>query len=377
MDSTVLILLPENELYHPTKAGAVSRWVHEVTERLGPMGNRVHLAGRPKPADSTFPREVYAPLFLKLFLRLDQWATELRPSLHGLFYCLAFYPYLKKYPMAILQNRPDFAIWLRRLGYKGKLVLHLQNSVFNDTMGVAYRERMERYVDHVIAASHYTHEEYKGVLPGLYVRTTVITNAAHPYLFKPSSEARQPAILFAGRTIAAKGLDQLVEAFEAVRKQVPNAQLWIAGSTWFGGVSSDYERKLKTRLEPLIASGKVRWLGYLDHDNELPRVMATASVFCLPSVEVAEAMPLSVIEAMLSGTPVVSTENGGGPEALGGTGWVVPKYDTTALAGGLVQLLTDQALWQQKQQAALARAREHYTWDKVAGDFSAFLKEHC
>ena len=84
---------------------------------------------------------------------------------------------------------------------------------------------------------------------------------------------------------------------------------------------------------PLTYPG-IRWLG---HRTDIAALHAAARVFVHPSIE--EGMGQSVVEAMLSGVPVVCSDAGGLPEVVGDCGIVVPAGDARALAMGIQRAL--------------------------------------
>ena len=95
----------------------------------------------------------------------------------------------------------------------------------------------------------------------------------------------------------------------------------------------------------------------------------SAHVFCLPSIS--EAMPFSVIEAMLCGCPVVATDVGNVQEMLQETGIAVTPNDPEALAGALVALLGEDGefLREALAAAALERALGIYTIESSTGRY--------
>jgi glycosyltransferase involved in cell wall biosynthesis len=107
----------------------------------------------------------------------------------------------------------------------------------------------------------------------------------------------------------------------------------------------------------------------------MPAAFAEADVFCLPSWW--EAMPLSVLEAMAAGLPVVATDVGdvGRAVADGVTGYVVPVRDPVRLAGALEPLLTDMDLRRQMGVAGRARAAAMFSSQVTAGQVSALYDE--
>jgi glycosyltransferase involved in cell wall biosynthesis len=104
----------------------------------------------------------------------------------------------------------------------------------------------------------------------------------------------------------------------------------------------------------------VEQIGSLSPD-QVARWMAACDVYCLPSRE--EGMPVSVMEALASGRPVVASAVGGIPDQLaeGRTGHLVPPGDPAALADALRVALD--ATWSEVE---LRRASERFWWSAVA-----------
>lgn len=107
----------------------------------------------------------------------------------------------------------------------------------------------------------------------------------------PPEEPGTPAVLFLGRHEPRKGLRVLLESLRHVGEDFV---LWVAGE-------GDETESLRARfLDP-----RIRWLGRID-DRERERRMATADVFCAPSLG-GESFGVILLEAMAAGTPVVAS----------------------------------------------------------------------
>ena len=106
----------------------------------------------------------------------------------------------------------------------------------------------------------------------------------------------------------------------------------------------------------------VRRLGYR---TDIPELLAAADIFALPSHF--EGLPMSVIEAMLTGLPVVATAIRGPREQVvdGETGLLVPPMSVPPLAAALRRLAADPALRARMGEAGRTRALQHYTEDAV------------
>lgn len=136
-----------------------------------------------------------------------------------------------------------------------------------------------------------------------------------------------PTVLFLGRLGAGKGTDELIAAMREVSKKLPSAILELGGD---GDI--EHYRQQAADLP------NVKFLGWVD-DVGRREALARATVYCLPSWN--EGLPMSVLEAMSAGLPVISTPVGGIPEAVveGETGLLVQPGDVQGLATALSKLL--------------------------------------
>lgn len=112
----------------------------------------------------------------------------------------------------------------------------------------------------------------------------------------------------------------------------------------------------------VAGEGPLRFEGlrHLGQREDIAALHARARVFVQPSRE--EGMGQAVVEAMLSGLPVVVTDAGGLPEVVGDTGIVVPREDPVALAEGIRRALRGE---HPSPEAARARARERFSVDAM------------
>jgi glycosyltransferase involved in cell wall biosynthesis len=124
----------------------------------------------------------------------------------------------------------------------------------------------------------------------------------------------------------------LVEAFARVRSVRPDARLLIAGT-------GETEPQLRAAIERLALDDSVTLLGLVPNDR-VAALQRAADLFVLSSV--LEATPTVALEALASGTPVVSTDNPGGVELAAFFGddlTVVPRSDPAALARAVSSFL--------------------------------------
>ena len=105
---------------------------------------------------------------------------------------------------------------------------------------------------------------------------------------------------------------------------------------------------------------------FIGTTDDVPRILGEADILVRPSLS--EGMPLTVLEAMACGLPVVASTVGGNGEAVqdGVTGYLVPPADTRALADRISELLDDPALCRRMGEAGRAIVEAAHSWDQVA-----------
>lgn len=170
-------------------------------------------------------------------------------------------------------------------------------------------------------------------------------------------DAKVPVVLVAARLAEQKGLTYLLDAMPRVWKGCPEARLLIAGD---GPLAS----QLAERADAL--GDRVLLLGAR---SDIPRLLAAADVFCLPSID--EGLPLALAEAMAEGLPAVATHVGGIPELIqdGETGLLVPPRDPAQLAQKLLVLLRSPAMRERLGVAGRRAVRQEFTLTRMIERF--------
>lgn len=163
----------------------------------------------------------------------------------------------------------------------------------------------------------------------------------------PASPDGRPVIGSLGRLHEQKGYDVLIRALA----ELPDARAVIVGD-------GPDRPALEALAGQLGVADRLELVGWRDDAREW---LASFDVFTLPSRY--EGFPLSIVEAMLAGTPVVATDVGSVPEAVlhGETGLLVRPDDPAELAEALRELLDDDERRRTLASAARERARELFT----------------
>lgn len=128
---------------------------------------------------------------------------------------------------------------------------------------------------------------------------------------------------------------------------------------------------LDSLLEPLVASGDVRLLGFAS-DQELAILYSGAHALVYPSLY--EGFGLPPLEAMASGTPVIVSDRSTLPEVVGEAGVQVDADDVPALREALMRLTQDSRWWQSRANAGLERASQ-FSWRRCAQETLAIYRQ--
>jgi len=193
-------------------------------------------------------------------------------------------------------------------------------------------------------------------LPG--ARWAVLRNGV-PIRAWSATAKRQvpPQFLFLGGLSRAKGIDVLLQA---VAQSKGDWHAVLAGPEAEPGFTSWMQAEI-TRLD---IAPRVRWLGALAGAAK-DEAIACGDVCVLPSR--AEGLPMSVLECMGAGLPVVATRVGAIPEVIteGREGLLVPAGDAAALARAMDRLAADMSLRQRMGAAARQTCEQSYSLDAV------------
>ena len=163
-------------------------------------------------------------------------------------------------------------------------------------------------------------------------------------------------ILFMGNMVSTKGVYDLLQAIELLNLDNTRIKVFLCGN---GEIEN-----VKKRVADLGLNKIVNVPGWVS-GREKKKLLNEAYLYVLPSYF--EGLPMSILEAMATGTPVISTPVGGIPYAVkdGYNGFLVPVNSPKALAAKIERLLVNEKLWAHLAQNAFKTIKNKFSIDQT------------
>ncbi|WP_394555812.1 glycosyltransferase family 1 protein (plasmid) [Priestia aryabhattai] len=188
--------------------------------------------------------------------------------------------------------------------------------------------------------------------------TTVITGIDYPNNQREKLETSTSNLVITcvARLGPRKGHNHLFEALARLKKYTSNVEVLIVGD---GQMREKLEKQKKA-----LGLSMVKFLGSRD---DVPSILNKTDIFVLPTIN--DSLPLSIIEAMHSGTAVISTNCGGIPELIkhNKTGIIVEPGDTEQLAHALKFLIKNKEVRNKMSTNGKIHAKNHLTVGSMIG----------
>ena len=209
-----------------------------------------------------------------------------------------------------------------------------------------------------------------------------IPNSVDVEYFKMSQDLQNrnlKNICFVGRLEEQKGVEYLIKAMDVIKSEVKDTKLFIVG-----------DGQLRTNLEELGKKLKLNdYIHFIGSANDVLPYYHNSQIFVLPSIS--EGMPLTLLEAMSCGLPVVATKVGGNVEVvdsnlevgksmlsgchIGENGILVAPKNVKGLAEALLMLLKDEGLSKQLGRNARKNAVKKYSLDEVTEQYLGLYQQ--
>jgi glycosyltransferase involved in cell wall biosynthesis len=162
----------------------------------------------------------------------------------------------------------------------------------------------------------------------------------------------------------------LIKAFRDIVIDFPYCRLWFVGQG-FPNDPENTEEEIRNIVSRYGIADKVRFLGYREDVHTLLQSM---DIFCLPSLR--EGLPLSIIEAMATGLPVVGTNVDGIRVVVKSdrNGFLVDSNNQAELAHALAQLVADSSLRKRMGRVAREDVEKYYSLKKCIERYSLLFE---
>lgn len=165
-------------------------------------------------------------------------------------------------------------------------------------------------------------------------------------------------VLFLGELGRRKGCYDIPAVVQKVKEKVPDVMFLLCGAG-----SREDESEIRKLIEDYGVTDNVKFPGWV-RDKKKDDVLRKADIFYLPSYN--EGMPMSVLDAMGYGLPVVSTNVGGIPKIVhdGENGTCCEAGDVDAMAKGITMLLINKDVREKAARESMSIVKKNYSLDK-------------
>lgn len=224
----------------------------------------------------------------------------------------------------------------------------------------------------LIVLSEEWRDKFKDIVPA--DRICVVSNYCKPLKAETVEGAvdkrfQGRKILFLGEIGKRKGGFDFADIIKKTVEKIPDAEFIICGD----GAKEDVE-SIRKQITEACPSGKVSFPGWV-RDGDKDRVLSEAALFLLPSYN--EGQPMSILDAMAYGLPIISTNVGGIPQQVenGKSGFLYEPGDTDGFAGGITTLLTDKDMYGRTSRESLRIAADKYGFEAHAGKIASIYRD--
>lgn len=307
---------------------------------------------------------------------INLWLA-LKSYLKLLFYCFKYKPEIVYVPISqswLGYARDAFYIVAPKLVCKSKIIIHLHGGYFgifynrSNMLVKAFIDFTMRFADRAIVLG----ECLKSIF-GKWFRPEMIDVVPNGTNIKINDveekfQRRNPRYLtvtFMSSLLRSKGIIDFILAAKLVIKQYPNTDFVIAGEWW------NQEPELEDEVMSLIAKddadSMIKFLGLVVGDKKKTLLKKT-DIFVLPTYYPFEGQPIAIIEAMVAGCAVISTNLATIPEIVlhGETGLIVPPKNPQKLAEAIGYLIKNRDILRSMCKNSYERYKKFYTAERNA-----------
>jgi glycosyltransferase involved in cell wall biosynthesis len=294
-------------------------------------------------------------------------------------------------------NYPQFAALIKRFNPQLRVVLNMHGEILTQVPFRNLKRRLEK-LDLVITCSEFVARPLRHQYPQIADRCKTVPMGLSPEALScgrhsSSNYASPRRVLYVGRLSPEKGVHVLLEAFELMLLDYPDASLDVVGPEWvlpreyisdlclepsiadsFKPFYRDsYTRQLRDSLSSRAAK-RVNFVGLVPH-AEIPNYYAGADVYVNPSFY--ESFGMSIIEAMAAGLPVVATRAGAVSDLIsdGHNGLLVDTANPVAIANAVGNLFSNAGLRNSITTAASETVCTQFSWETICSSLMRMYQD--
>ncbi|MEM9545581.1 MAG: glycosyltransferase family 1 protein [Bacteroidota bacterium] len=241
-----------------------------------------------------------------------------------------------------------------------------------------YRNNFPKFhkkADHIVAVSEFTRQDIIQTYNLDPAKVSVAGNAT-PSGFAPLEEEEKklvrqeltdgkPYFIYVGSLHPRKNVVKLINAFDQFKKEhKTDHKLVLVGRLAWKNEQLNKTYETTTYRDDIILTGHIM-------KQQLPRYMASAEA--LTYVSVLEGFGIPLLEAMSSGTPVITSNVSSMPEVAGDAAILVDPHDPKSIASGMYEIISNEPLKKELVSKGFDRAKE-FSWKKTADHIYQELK---
>jgi len=389
-------------MWTPHSDGSLQIWNDEVTTRLSRSCDVLVYSGLFSLQSHDVVNGVHYRRFctrwdsrLLKYLRLFRRALRIRGTAFGSDlwwpgYALRVALDLRRQGCDIIHcyYYPQFAWLIKYFNPAIPVILHMHGEWLTQVKFTNLGKRLTK-IDSIISCSDLCTRSIRTMFPQVESRCSTVPMGMSPEELWRACERVQRVdlppqrLLYIGRISPEKGVHVLIDAFEIIVRQYPNASLTIVGAEWvapreditdlclkpdtISSLISFYEGSylahVKQRLS-VYAAKQVTFAGVVAH-KDVPLFYGKADVYINPSYY--ESFGVSIMEAMAAGVPVVAADGGAVSELVvnGQTGLLVEPGNPSAIADAVIRLFSDAELRRSISSVAREMVSRRYSWEAI------------
>jgi len=387
-------------MWSPHSDGSLQIWNREVAARLAKSAEVLVYAGhfsQNSPASVNGVQYHYSSTTwdersLTLLRGIRKLFGVPDPLFSSDFWYLGYYLKValdlrkQNFDVAHIHYYPQFAALIKTINPNLRVILHMHGEWLTQANFKNLGARLSR-LDLVVSCSEFVTRSIRAAFPAMADRckTVPMGLALEEFSFAaaPSQDPSSKRLLCVGRISPEKGIHVLLQAFELVIRQFPDATLTIVGPEWISprGDITDlslkreviaslepfyngrYLAQLREKLSPAAAQS-ITFAGLVAH-QDVPSFYEAADIYVCPSLY--ESFGVSVVEAMAASVPVVATRVGVVPELITDrrSGLLVDTNNAQAIADAIGELFRNAALRHSIASAARGTVGSQFSWETI------------